>query len=191
MKSAETISQAVDGWIEEESNKRCVLVRGSRQSDPWASMDEEEIEDVKEFIRWYLNKDFAPLLQIPVMPREGDFGFSGLEEFQESAFNTHDFQKDRRPFDNYGYHIKKVLEKVKDLAILYSCISSETDREDTRARYDNLVNNEFRNRLHYLVEKHGKELDEEERFLLRGKIAKLNRRILECKIIWDKYSRWE
>jgi hypothetical protein len=190
MESTKAISQTVDGWIE-ECNKPGAAVRVVRQSDPWALMDEEEIEGIKEFIRWYLNKDFAPLLQIPVVPQEIDFWFSGLEEVQESAFNTHDFQKDRRPFDKYGYKIKKVLERVKDLAILYSCISSERDKEDTKARYDNLVNNEFRNRLHYLVEKHGKELDENERFDLRGKIAKLNRRILECKTVWEKFSRWE
>jgi len=191
MKSAETISQAVDGWIEEESDKRCIPVRVIRQSDPWALMDEEEREDAMEFIRWYMKQDFLPLLQIPVKPRDPDFWFSSYEEFLESAFNTHDYERGRRPFDKYGYRVKKVLEKVKDLAILYSCISSEVDRKDVQTRYDNLVNSEFRNRLLAIVEKHRKETDWEERFLLERQIAKLNRRILECKIIWEKYSRWE
>jgi hypothetical protein len=191
MESAEAISQAVDGWMEEERNKRGVLLRVVRQSDPWALMDEEEIEDIKEFIRWYLNRDFAALLQIPLPPREDDFWFPSYEEFQESAFNTHDFQGNRQPFDKYGYRVKKVLERVKDLAILYSCISSEVDREEIRTRYENLVNREFRNRLLYIAEKYRRESDEDERFVQRGKIGKLNRRILECKVTWEKYSRWE
>ena len=172
-----------------EEERRGVLLRVGRQSDPWAN--EEEIEDIKEFIRWYLNKNFVALLQIPLPPREGDFWFSSYEEFLESAFNTHDFHKDRKPFDKYGYRVKKVLEKVKDLAILYSCISSGEDRKDTQSRYENLVNREFRNRILYIAEKYRRESDEDERVVLRGKIAKLNRKILECKIIWEKYWRWE
>lgn len=56
MESAERISRAVDGWIDEE--RRCAPVRVMRQNDPWALMDEEEAEDVKEFIRWYMSQDF-------------------------------------------------------------------------------------------------------------------------------------
>jgi len=80
---------------------------------------------------------------------------------------------------------------VKDLAILYSCISSEVDKKEIEGRYMNLVDSEFRNRLHCLVEKHRKEMDEDERFVLREKIARLNRRILEFKVTWEKFSRWE
>jgi hypothetical protein len=186
----ETISKTVDKWIKEEIGRPAIL-RVIRANDPWEGMSEEEIEDAREFIRWYVNKDFAVLLLIPTPPRENDFWYSDYEEFQESAFNTHDFQALQRPFNKYAYRIKKIVERVKDLAILYSCISSDADREDTRSRYDNLVSHEFRNRLLYLVEKHRKESDEDERFLLRRKIAELNRRILECKILWEKYSRWE
>ena len=187
----QAISETVDKWIKEEQCSRPALLRVIRANDPWEGMSEEEIEDVKEFIRWYLSQDFLILLQIPAKPRETDFWFSSYEEFLESAFNTHDYERGRRPFDKYGYRVKKVLEKVKDLAILYSCINSEADRKEVRARYDSLVNSEFRNRLLALAEKHRKETDWDERFLLQGQIAKFNRRILECKIIWEKYSRWE
>jgi hypothetical protein len=45
------------------------------------------------------------------------FWFSSYDEFKESPFNTWDFQRGRKPFDKYGYRIKKVIERVKDLAI--------------------------------------------------------------------------
>jgi len=187
----QAISETVDKWIKQEQLRTRGLLRVIRANDPWQGMSEEEIEDAKEFIRWYVNKDFAVLLLIPAHVRETDAWFDDYEEFRVSAFNTHDFQALQQPFNKYGYRIKKVLEKVKDLAILYSCISSEMGREDTQARYDNLVNSECRNRLLYLVEQHREEVDEDERWALRRKIAQLNERILECKIIWEKYSNWE
>ena len=42
-----------------------------------------------------------------------------------------------------------------------------------------------------LVERHRKTFDEERRFELRHKIARLSRYLLECKAIWQKYSPWE
>ena len=187
----QTISETVDKLIKEEQISRPALLKAIRANDPWEGMSEDEIEDAKEFIRWYVNKDFAVLLLIPAHPQEGDIWFSDYEEFRVSAFNTQDFHALQQPFNKYGYRIRKILERAKDLAILYSCIGSEEDKKDTETRYNNLVNNEFRNRLLYLVEKHRKELDEDERYVLRRKIGQLNRRILECKIIWEKFSRWE
>lgn len=74
------------------------MVKVIRNNDPWYGMTEEEIEDKKEFIRCYINKDFELLLQIPIQLRENDFWFQGHQEFMESAFNTYDFQRMQRPF---------------------------------------------------------------------------------------------
>ena len=185
------VSRTVDWWIEEERHKQGALVRVIRQDDPWALMDEEEIEDIKEFIRWYLNKDFAALLQIPVKPRESDIWFSDYEEFRTSAFNTHDFVRNQEPFDRYGYRIKKVLERVKDLAILHSCISSEADKKDIETRYRNLVDDEFRDRLMSLIERYQSSMDIDETMLLKTKIAEQSYRIMNCKEVWQKYSTWD
>jgi len=119
----QTIREKVNKWVEEESLQRTLALKVISKNDPWQGMSEEEVEDRREFIRCHLLKDFELLLIIPIQPRESDFWFQSHQEFMESAFNTNDFQKGKRPFDKYGYRIKKVLEQAKDLAILHSCIS--------------------------------------------------------------------
>jgi hypothetical protein len=186
---AEQISEAVDRWVEEDKLGGGLVV--IRKNDPWYGMSEEEAEDRKEFIRWYINKDFELLLLIPIQPTESDFWFSSHQEFLESAFNTWDYQKDQKPFNKYGYRIKKVMEQVKDLAILHSSISQPEGRASIQRRYESLVENEFRDRLPSLAERHQRATDEENRYLIRAKIAELNRRILQCKSIWERYAPWE
>ena len=191
MDSAKQISHTVDQWIVEEQIQRIRIPRVIRKNDPWSGMSEEEIEDIKEYIRCYLNRDFEILLQMPIASQESDFWFSSYQEFLESPFNTHDYQRDRRPFDRYGYRIRKVLERVKDLAILYSCLGSEEGREDTLRRFQNLLDREFRMQLLSLVERYKNAVDEEKKLVTKGKIRELNRRILTCRAIWEQYAHWE
>jgi len=189
MKSA--ISQTVSNWVEEESHQKTLAPKVIRKNDPWQNMSEEEIEDRRELIRYYINKEFELLLLIPIQPRENDFWFSSYEEFQQSPFNTWDFQRDRKPFNKYGYRIKKILERVKDLAIRYSCLTSAEGREDTLRKYENLVSDEFRDKLMNLVDKYRILEDRDEKMLLKAKIAKESRHIMKCKEVWQKYSTWE
>ncbi|MGD0920015.1 MAG: hypothetical protein ABSB22_26560 [Thermodesulfobacteriota bacterium] len=186
MKSA--ISQTVSKWVEEESHQRTLALKVIRKNDPWRDMLEEEIEDSKEFIRCYLLRDFELLLQIPTEPRENDFWFSNHQEFMESAFNTHDFQKDKKPFDKYGYRNKKVLEQIKDMAILHSCISQAEGRDNIYKRYKSIIENEFRVPILELVNRLNKVTDREKRSEIIPKIVKLNYGIFDAKTIWQKYS---
>jgi hypothetical protein len=187
----QTTRQNVDRWMEEESQQRTLALKVIRKNDPWQGMSDEEIEDRREFIRYYLNKEFELLLLIPIKPRESGFWFESEEELKTSAFNTWDFQKMRGPFDKYGYRIKKVMEHVKDLALLHSCISQPEGRDNIRRRFGLVLNNEFRDQLLNLVKRYWKTYDEERRAELRYKIARINRHILECKAIWQNYSPWE
>lgn len=183
------VSEQVDKWVEEDGLQGGLVV--VRTKDPWYGMSEEEVEDRKEFIRCYLNRDFAVLFFIPVQPRENDFWASSYQEFIESAFNTYDFQRDQQPFNNYAYRIRKILEQVKDLGILHSCISQPESRANIQRHYENLVDDEFRARLLSLAARYQTAAGEEERYLLRQKIAELNRRIRQCQKIWEKYAWWE
>ena len=188
MKQTKQISQTVDRWVEEESHQRNLALKVIRKNGPWRDMPEEEIEDRREFIRCYLLKEFELLLMVPIQPRENDFWFSSHQEFMESAFNTYDFQKDRKPFDKYGYRLKKVLEQVKDLAILHSCISQTEGRDNIYKRYQSIVENEFRVPILNLVDRLNKVTDNEKRLEIFHKIVDLNRRIYQCKTVWERYS---
>jgi hypothetical protein len=187
----ENISQEVSKWIEEEAEPKIRMVCPVRTRSPWYGMSDEEIEDRKEYIRWYFLKDFELVLMIPVQPRESDFWFATDDEFKESAFNTWDFERTQRPFDKYGYRIKKVMERVKDLALLHSCISQPEGRENVRKRFEIILDNEFRSQLLDLVERYRTTYYEERRVELRYKIARINRHIMECKKIWEQYAPWE
>jgi hypothetical protein len=80
------------------------------------------------------------------------------------------------------------MEKVMDLATLHSCISSFQGRMRTKNRYENLINLEFGNREATLTKKHAMTKDPEIRVVLRAKIAELNKRIFECRKLWEQYA---
>jgi hypothetical protein len=188
MKQTKEINKTVDRWIEEETHQRRLALKVIRKNDPWQGMSEEEAEDRKEFIRCYINKDFELLLMIPIQPRENDFWFSNYEDFMESAFNTHDFQKDRKPFDKYVYRLKKIIEQVKDLAIMHSCISQAEGRNNVYKRYKSIVENEFRSPILDFVDRVNKITDREKKAKIIQKIVKLNCGIYQCKTVWERYS---
>ncbi len=182
------ISQTVSKWVKEETRQRTLALKVIRQNDPWRDVPEEEVEDSKEFIRCYLLRDFELVLQIPTQSRDDDFWFSSYKEFMESAFNTHDFQKDRKPFDKYGYKVRKTLEQVKDLATLHSCISQHEGRNNVCKRYKSIVENEFRMPILDLVERLNRVTDREKRSEMIHKIVEFNKRIHQSKAIWEQYS---
>ena len=98
-------------------------------------MDESEIEAYWEFISWYLGQEHLLLLSIP-KPEESDFWTAELDELGNnvSAMNTHDFER-LYPFNKYHYKLKKMCERVKDLAITHSCISDEEGRKNVKNRF--------------------------------------------------------
>jgi len=185
------ISQTTDNWISEDEIPVSPALKIIRANDPWYGMSEEEVEDAKEFIRCYLNKDFENLLLIPIEPQENDFWAPNHQEFHESAFNTWDFQRTQRPFNKYAWRIRKIMEQVKELAILHSCISQPEGRVNTQRRWENLVDNEFRGRLMYWVEQYKRARYEERIYQIKRRIAELNRRIMQCQEVWEEYANWK
>jgi len=185
MISAEQTGYAADSQITEEELPVRANLKVIRRNEPNHGLTEDEIKDRNEFIRCHLLKDLELLLMIPKQDPENDFF---IHDFQESAFNTHDFQRKLEPFNKYAYRIKKVMEKVMDLAIMHSAISSKEGRQNTLKTYEALVENEFRDRLLTLAGRHKWAKDEAKRSWLKKEIAKLNRRILECKKVWESYA---
>ena len=190
MKSNKEIICTVDTWIPEEELPVRAGLKVIRIDDPNYGLTEYEIQDRNEFIRCYLMKGFKLLTLIPKQLSESDFFIVDCNVLDEeySAFNTHDFQGLLRPFSKYGYAMKKIMERVKDLAILHSSISSQEGRSNTHRRYEHLVEQEFRGRLMALIDQYRWTDDEDRRFPLKGKIGEVSRRILECKNIWEQFA---
>ena len=116
-------------------------------------------------------------------------------ETPESAsrpFSSMDYQREH-PFNKYSWKLNKIFEKVKYLGIDYSSVSDEEGKENIHKRYNDLVQDEFREEDEILVESYKKfpELFEKTKKKLFERVANLNSKINKCKQTWDKYSNWE
>ena len=164
-------------------------IRVERQSDPDYSLSEDEIAERNEFIRCYLVREFELLMMLPVRG-ETDFFIPDCHVTDDaySAFNTLDFQKTMRPFDKYGYAMKKIMDRVKALAILHSSISREEGRQNIVRRFGSLIEFEFRELLFSYVDRFKTAKTDEQKERLKKKIGDLNRRILEARKTWKQYA---
>ena len=84
--------------------------------------------------------------------------------------------------------MKKIMEQVKDLAILHSSCTKIENRQGVYRKYAAFVDSKFRDRLLNLVQQYKKARYAERRYFLKQKIAKLNQKIMECKEIWERHA---
>ena len=124
-----------------------------RKNHPNYGLSADEIADRDEFIRCHLLREFELLLMIPKQVSEDDFFIHNYlaSEDEYSAFNTVDFERYIEPFNDYAYAMRKILEHVKDLAIMHSCCSRPEDRQNVYRKYVAYVDVKFRDRLLELV----------------------------------------
>ena len=101
--------------------------------------DDESAEDYRDFMSWFLQKDHALINQIPGGKQTGFF----ISEFEDSAFNSCDFQTDAPKFDRYTYRIRKVMERIDDLAMQHSCITTPEGRDNVRRMCQGVIESEF------------------------------------------------
>lgn len=150
-----------------------VVLKKVSKFDLWSEFDDEMVEDYRDYMSWFMRKDDALLGHIPAKVGKGFF----LLEFEESAFNTCDFQNGKPKFDRYGYRIRKVMERVGDLAIQHSCIRSKERREGVRKMFESLMQSEF------LIEAVGA-LSEGDTW----KAKRLYGKVEACKKVWDEWN---
>ena len=188
METSAHMQHTVDSWIVEDELPASPVLKVIRTTHPDYGLSDDEIAERNEYISWYLSQDYELIMMIRKQEPEEDYFFSDCPVTAEeySAFNTHDFQKTLPAFNRYGYAMKKILERVKDLAILHSCLSSPEGRGSVCRRYESLLEHEFRDRLMRCVKRYRYTVDEDERFELKKRIGELNRRIFDCKRIWEQ-----
>lgn len=141
--------------------------------DMWSEFDDEMSEDYRDFMSWFMRKDDALLEHIPIKNVKGFF----VTEFEESAFNTCDFQNDKPKFNKYGYRIRKVMERVDDLAMQHSCIADAKGRAGVRKMCKGLVESEF------LIEALDAQKGGDSR-----KAKRLMKRVEQCADVWRGWN---
>ena len=120
---------------------------------------------------------------------EDDFfiGDYTVDDEGYSAYNSMDYQRTRRLFNNFEYAMKHIVDRVNDLAILHSCCSCDEDRNEVYQRYESYIDFKLREVLGALVKKYPF-ANESTRWTIKKKIGELNRRILEARKIWEQYA---
>lgn len=189
----EQISKIVDSWIDEEElpvNHRLRVIRKFDDVYP-EDWDEDEFEAYWEFIAKGLAKEYEPLLALPKPKKEREsWPFQIVESDENSnAFASIDFKR-RYPyrFNKEAYILKKIYERVKDLAETYSCISRREGKKNTYEKFKALVKNEFQNWAVWIKKALPKTKDPETRKDLRCKLFKLSCRIQQCNKIWREHA---
>ncbi len=187
----EKIVSAVEGWIVAEELPAGAGLNVIRPNDPHAGLSRDEIEEWAEFIAWYLRQDMAVLLLIPAPAGSDDFYLADhqVTETEYSAFCTHDFQRLMRPFNKADYAYKKLLERVRDLGLLYSVLSDEEGRRNTRDRFRTLLERELSERLGRLLLALQRTSDREKKDALIKRIGRIQRQVRECEAVWERYSQ--
>lgn len=141
--------------------------------------------------------EWERMLQIPSI--KGDFFL--LKQFEESsngrlvdisAYSTMDFLRtiEHFEFDKYRYFTDKVAERVKDIAIMHSCVSDEKGKENLRSKFVSLVNLKYRDYALKLIAMLRNTDESSKKSELMEKIRERNRQIRRLNAIWQKYAYW-
>lgn len=185
------ISEQVQNWILEEDLPPASTLKPINKFDGLYPEEEEEYQAYWDFIRWALTKDHAVLLYIPKPKNENDFWQLDLDEagHDVSAFNTVDFQRMYpNTFNKYAYKLKKIYEKIYDLALLHSCVSGEDQKRNIHRKFRALVQSEFRDNALMLLENFKKYPLLTKKEEIHKRIAELNRQIRRCNQIWQLHA---
>jgi len=185
------ISNQVQNWILEEDLPPKANLKPISRFDGLYPEDEEERQAYWDFIHWAINMEHAVLLYIPKQQNEQDFWQLDLDETGTdiSAFNTVDFEKMYpHNFNKYAYKLKKIYEKVQDLALLHSSITTDEGKRNVHRRFINLIERQFRDKALMLLETYKKYPQLVNKEEVHKKIAGLNRQIKKCNQIWQQYA---
>lgn len=149
---AQAIGSQVDGWISESELPVSSRLQVESRFDGLYPEDEDERQAYFDFVSWYMNLDWLPILSIP--QKHSDAWFP-QREFDEqgndiSAFNSMDFLRLNGWKPNVeAWQLKQVMEKLFDLAQTHSCITNEEGRKNIKERFDRIVYKNFTRPYYY------------------------------------------
>jgi hypothetical protein len=192
-KTQQEIGMQVDTWITEEDLPSRADIKPLKQENPaylgiadpatgeWIlePMDDDEIEAYREHLHWFMTKDYHMIMTLPATTSGQWFPPDESADYARLHPDT---------FDRAAYRIKKIYERVKDLADTYAAVSHEHSKKHTHEKYVSLIEKEFRDKAVMYLESYRQNpqwVDKQECF---RRIRELNCLIMKCKEIWQKHS---
>ncbi len=179
------IVKVVDQLIAAEDLPARANLRVIRNSlfDGWS---DEDIEAWFDHLHWYLAKEHAILLSIPKPPVERDF-WPEPDDALAYSYGSTDYANIRGEFDIKGYKIRKVLERIKDLAETHSCISHDEGKRNIKTRYEEILS-EFRLKALKLAKTLNAYRDWVNADAIRAQIDEQYKVINKAQSIWNKHA---
>lgn len=177
-----------DSMIDEDELPVRANLKVICKNDPDNQLSDDEIQDRNEFIRCYILQQLGILLTIPKPDNDKEF-FMTREDWQESAFNTIDYYRMQKPrLTRRNHRVKEILERVRHLAIIYSIIQSEKDRQRILNQYKRLVNTHFKEEIEDLTRRYRKTSNPQIQEYLMDKIMQNKGHLTESQKIWEQYA---
>jgi hypothetical protein len=185
-----TVEHIEDNRIAAEDLPAPASLKVIRRSDPNYGLSEDEIQDRHEFINCYMLQEFELLMMIPKQAQGNEFFMCDctVEDAEYSAFNTHDFQDAQKPFNKYAYAVRKTLERVKELAVMHSCISQPENRKLMFDRFKSFMAFKFIDRVEELARDLHTDISKAAQAQIKREIAKIGRSVQQCKAIWEQHA---
>ncbi len=119
-------------------------------------IEELEIEQTVSSMVAYRSMEEIKHISLNTIPKSvpKEIFYGQLEQTSDgrtidiSAFGSNDFlSKNENKVSKSKYAADKIAEKAKDIAIMHSSISTNSLKQDVKARFDTLVNSKYRNQM--------------------------------------------
>jgi hypothetical protein len=191
MKSVTSVSECVDQLILEQDLPVRAGLKPIRKFDGLYPEDAEEAEAYWDFIRWSLCQEHASLMSVPIQERNKNFLPFETDNSISFPFSSADFQKRVQAFNVEHWRTKKVLEKVENLALLFSVVGDPAIKENVRIKFVRLVEKEYLSQARLIAEhvkKYGELMNRDK---AEKRVLELNRKIRACRRVWNKNAYTE
>ena len=159
-------------------------LKAIRRNDPWLGYTDDEKDEAMEFIAWYVQSEHEPIMRVAEQSH-GQAWFDWTDP--QSAFNTCDFERACGKFevDKWRYRVAKILEEIKELAIMHSCLSNDDGRLNTLRRARLIVQDEFMDPAIEQMKRSQQSRDPEETSQHRWKARQLLQLVEKAAEIWQ------
>jgi len=145
-------------------------------------LSDDERLHISEMERQAYIQEWGVVLELPEVKRD----FNRFGSYQESAFNTHDFERSSGGGNRFWYAVDKVAEQVADIADTHSIVRHK-DREvaeRSKRKFRYLVDSSFRERALGLARSIGRTSNKEKQEEMLEKLEELNRAIKRLNAVW-------
>ncbi len=187
---AHAIRNEIDRWISEEELPAAAHIKPIKQFDGLYPDDQDEYEAWCEFVFSNINKEHEIIMTLPAKDKNDYWMPYEPNDNISFPFSSIDFLRKRDSISNKArtaWQLKRIYERVKDLAQTYASISDDEGKKNTEKKYQDLINTSFRNEQQCIIDhlkQYGHLMNKDK---AAEKLQELDKRIKRATFIWLEY----